>query len=148
MIRLFIAAALIVAGAGLANAQNLDAIEKRKKAFKSMLPQVKVGRAMVQGKQAFDAAAAKAVFATYASAAATLKPLFPADSKTGGETQALPSIWENKADFDAKLAKFEADSKEAAGAVTDLASFKTAWGKVMANCGGCHKPYRVEQKKK
>lgn len=147
MIRMFIAVALMVFGASLANAQNLDAIDKRKKTFKSMLPQVKVGRAMVQGKQAFDVAAAKTVFSTYATAAATLKSLFPDDSKTGGETQALPSIWEKKADFDAKMAKFEADSKEAAGSVTDLASFKAAWGKVMSNCGGCHKPYRVEQKK-
>ncbi|MCB1510667.1 MAG: cytochrome c [Hyphomicrobiaceae bacterium] len=146
MIRMFIAVAMIALGANLAHAQNSDAIEKRIKAFKSMLPDLKIGKAMIQGKQPFDAAAAKKVFTTYASAAATLKTLFPDNSKTGAETRALPSIWENKADFDAKMAKFEAESKEAAGAVADLASFKASWGKVMANCGGCHKPYRLKKK--
>ena len=50
-------------------------------------------------------------------------PLFPDSSKTG-DTAALPAIWENKADFDAKLAKFGADAKAAADKVNDLDSFK------------------------
>ena len=146
MKRLFLATVLVACGASCALAQNVEVIEKRQKTFKSMLPAVKSGREMVQGKQAFEAAAAKNVFETYASAAAALKALFPDDTKTGADTRALPAIWENKADFEAKLAKFESDAREAAGAVPDLASFKAAWGKVMANCGGCHKPYRAEKK--
>ena len=40
------------------------------------------------------------------------KNLWPDNSKAG-DTAALPAVWENKADFDAKLAKFVADAKAA-----------------------------------
>lgn len=145
MVRVLIATVLIAFTASLAHAQNVDVIKKRQEAYKGMLPQVKIGKQMLTGKQPFDAAAAKKVFATYAETAKTLMPLFPEDSKTGNKTAALPAIWENKADFDAKLAKFEKDATEAMGTVADLASFKAAWGKVMSNCGGCHKPYRAKK---
>lgn len=145
MIRILIATILLAFGASFAQAQNTDLIEKRKKTFKSILPELKVGKQMLKGDKAFDAAAAKKIFQTYADAAKQLKAMFPEDSKTGAETRALPAIWENKADFDAKMAKFEADSSEAIGKVTDLASFKASWGTVMSNCGGCHKPYRAKK---
>lgn len=145
MIRLLIATVVVALGANLALAQNTSVIEKRQKTFKGILPDLKVGKQMVTGKAPFDAAAAKKVFQTYAAAAKTLKDLFPEDSKSGADTRALPAIWEEKSDFDAKLAKFEKDATEAAGSITDLASFKAAWGNVMSNCGGCHKPYRAKK---
>lgn len=145
MIRVLLAATLIALSAGVVSAQNLDVIQTRQKTFKSMLPDLKIGRAMVQGKQPFDAAAAKKMFETFANAAGKLKTLFPEDSKTGGDTEALPAIWENKSDFDAKMAKFEADAKAAGPKVTDLASLKAQWGAVLSNCGGCHKIYREKK---
>ena len=54
----------------------------------------------------------------------------------------MPAIWENKADFDAKLAKLGADAKDAATKVKDEASFKTTFPEVQKNCGGCHNLYR------
>ena len=69
------------------------------------------------------------------------KTLWP-DSSKAGDTAALPAIWENKADFDAKLAKFSADAKAAEAKVTDLDSFKAQMGEVGKNCGGCHNTYR------
>ncbi|MBN8965658.1 MAG: cytochrome c [Rhizobiales bacterium] len=51
-------------------------------------------------------------------------------------------MWENKADFDAKLAKLAADAKAAEGKVTDLDSFKAVMGDVGKDCGGCHRTYR------
>jgi cytochrome c556 len=146
MFRVLIATVLIAVTASLAHAQNVDAIEKRQAAYKAMLPQVKIGKQMLTGKQAFDVTAATKIFATYAETAKTLKPLFPEDSKSGKKTAALPAIWENKADFEAKLAKFEKEATEAIGTITDFASFKAAWGNVMSNCGGCHKPYRAKDK--
>ena len=50
----------------------------------------------------------------------------------------LPAIWENKADFDAKLAKFSADAK-AAAARSPTSTLKAEVGEVGKNCGGCHK---------
>jgi cytochrome c556 len=68
--------------------------------------------------------------------------LFPDNSKTGGDTAALPAVWETKADFDAKLAKFGVEAKEAAAKVKDEASFKAIFPEVQKNCGGCHQTYR------
>ena len=54
--------------------------------------------------------------------------LFPENSKTGGETAALPAIWDNMADFKGKFTKFGADAKAAQSSVKDLDSFKAAFG--------------------
>ena len=70
---------------------------------------------MIDGKRPFDLEAAKKVLATFAENADKSKPLYPDTSKTGGDTAALPAIWENKADFEAKLTKFATESKAAAG---------------------------------
>ena len=97
---------------------------------------------MIEGKQPFDLAAAHKVLATFAGVADKMKPLFPDSSKTGGDTAALPAIWENKADFDAKMVKFSTDAKAQDANVKDLDSFKAAMGEVGKNCGGCHNTYR------
>ena len=68
-----------------------------------------------------------------------------AQTKTGGDTAALPAIWDNKADFDAKFTKFGADAKAAQGAVKDLDTFKAAFGGLTKNCGGCHETYRAKK---
>lgn len=70
--------------------------------------------------------------------------LFPADSKTGGETKALPSIWENKAKFDGIFAKLDTDLAAAITAVKDEASFKAEAPKVLGNCGACHNDFRAK----
>ena len=67
------------------------------------------------------------------------------DNSKGGDTAALPAVWENKSDFTAKFAKFGADSKAAAAQVKDLDSFKAQMGEVGKNCGGCHNTYRKKQ---
>ncbi|MEL6290892.1 MAG: cytochrome c [Pseudomonadota bacterium] len=125
-----------------ATAQNLDVIKERKDSFQALLPHAKVGKAMVQGRSDFDLEKAKGVFQGYAALAKKLPTLFPEDSKEGGKTEALPVIWEKKDDFKALFAKFEKDAETAAESITDAASFRAEWGKVMGNCGTCHKQYR------
>ena len=109
--------------------------------MKGISGQNRVATEMLDGKQPFDLAKAKAALTTISENAAKAAALFPESSKSG-DTAALPAIWANKADFDAKMAKLSADAKAAAGKTTDLASFKAAIGEVRQNCGGCHKVYR------
>ena len=118
-----------------------DPIAQRKAIMKSNGQQNRVATDMLENKTPFDLAAAKKVFTTFEDAA-KLKDLYPENSKTGGDTQALPAIWENKADFDAKLAKLSSDAKAQDAGVKDLDSFKAAMGEVGKNCGGCHNTYR------
>jgi cytochrome c556 len=97
---------------------------------------------MLQGKAAFDAAAAKAALETIAANAADFPNHFPEGSDTG-KTEALPAIWQNKADFDAKSKKLADDATAAAAATaTGEDAFKAAAGAMFGNCKSCHELYR------
>ena len=145
MIRAVFAVAAIVLGVGVAIAQQ-DPIAKRKTLMKANGDQAKIGAAMMKGEAPFDLDKAKKVFATFEDAAAKMPSLFPDNSKTGGDTAADPKIWETMDDFKARFAKFGADAKEAVSKVTDLDSFKAAFGNIGKNdCGGCHEGYRVKK---
>lgn len=93
----------------------------------------------------FDLAAVQAALKTYVDAAQKAPSLFPDDSKTGGDTAALPTIWENKKDFEARFAKLGSDATDALTAITDEASFKASMPGVLKNCGGCHELYRAKK---
>ena len=101
---------------------------------------------MMKGETPFDLAKVQASLKIIADGAPKLAALFPDDSKTGGNTQALPAIWEKKAEFTAIYTKIEADAKAASAAIKDEASFKTEWPKIGANCGTCHKSFRQPPK--
>ncbi len=117
----------------------------RQELMKANGKHAKMGVAMVKGEAPFDLANAKEIFATFENAAAKMPDLFPADSKTGHDTTASPKIWENMADVKARFKKLGDDAKAAAASVKDLASFKTAFGAIGKDCGGCHKEYRIKK---
>jgi cytochrome c556 len=144
MKRLALVATMLALGGSLALAQQ-DPIAARKALMKKNGDEAKIGTQFMKGEAAFDLAKAKAIFAQYQEAAGKMPSLFPDSSKTGGETAALPAVWEKKADFDAKFVKFGADAKDAAAKVKDEASFKEAFPAVQKNCGGCHETYRMKK---
>ena len=145
MIRIMFAVAVIALGVGVAAAQQ-DPIAARKSLMKANGDQAKVGAAMMKGETPFDLDKARAIFAAFQEAAAKEPSLFPDNSKTGGETAADPKIWENMDDFKARFAKLGTDAKDAAAKVTDLDSFKAAFGNIGKNdCGGCHEKYRIKK---
>jgi cytochrome c556 len=144
MIRTVLATMALAIGVTAVAAQS-DPIAARKALMKANGDQAKIGAAMAKGEAPFDLEKAKKVFTTFEESGDKAPNLFPDNSKTGGETAALPKIWEDKADFNAKLAKLAADSKAAAGSITDLDSFKTAWTGIIKQCGGCHETYRQKK---
>ena len=143
IIRIAFAAMAVALGAAAVVAQQ-DPIAARKAIMKSNGEQAQLGTKMSRGEEPFTVEKGKKIFATY-QGVAKAHALFPETSKTGGDTLALPAIWENKADFDAKLTKLETEAKAAEGKVTDLDSFKAQFTEVQKNCGGCHQTYRKRQ---
>lgn len=141
--RLTAVAVVLCFGVAVASAQ--DPIATRKQIMKQNGADARAGAAMVKGEAPFDLAKAKAIFADWIEAAAKMPDLFPPDSQTGGETTAAPKIWEDMANFKAAFVKFGTEAKEAQAKVTDLDSFKAAFGAVMKNCGGCHETYRIKK---
>jgi cytochrome c556 len=99
---------------------------------------------MAKGTAPFDLATAQASLKTLATGAEKTPLLFPDDSKTGGGTAALPAIWESKADFNARFAKFSKDVADAIAATHDEASFKAIAPRVFENCSGCHELYKAK----
>ena len=151
MMRYLSVAALVAVGATMAYAQGVTgpaAIEARQKAMKAVGGAAKDLTAMNKGEAPFDAAKANAGFKIMEENFTKAKGFFPDDSKTGGNTEALPTIWEKKADVTAKFDKAAADAKAAAGASTSEAAFKDQFKQVVSNCGGCHKEYRKPPEKK
>ena len=140
MIRTVLAVSVLAFGVTALSAQS-DPIAARKAIMKANGDQSRIATEMIEGKQPFSLDAAKKVFSTFAEAE-KVKPLFPDNSKTGGDTAALPAIWENKADFEAKLDKLVAEAKAAVAATTNADTFKAQITEVRKNCGGCHQPYR------
>jgi cytochrome c556 len=141
MIRPALAVAVLAFGATALVAQG-DPIAARKALMKANGDQNRIATEMLEAKRPFNLEDAKKVLATFAEAGEKAPALFPDNSKTGGDTAALPPIWENKADFNARLAKLASEANAAANATTDLATFKTQITEVRKNCGGCHQTYR------
>ena len=145
MIRTVLAVSAIAIGITAVAAQS-DPIAQRKQLMKGMGEQTKTGAGMAKGEVPYDQVKAQAIFSTYVDAAEKAPALFPENSKTGGDTAALPAIWENKTDFNARFAKFSQDAKAAASAVKDSDSFKTTFADLTKNnCGGCHQNYRAKK---
>jgi cytochrome c556 len=144
MVRTVLAVAVVALAATALVAQT-DPIKARKDLMEANGKQSKAGNDMVQGKQPFNLDAAKKVFAAFQEAGEKEPALFPDTSKTGGKTAALPAIWENNADFDARFAKLASDSKAAIEATKDLDTFKAQFTEVTKNCGGCHQVYRKKE---
>jgi cytochrome c556 len=140
MLRLVLILMVLASGGATLLAQT-DPIAARKALMKANGEQSKIATEMLDGKRPFDLDAAKKVFASFAEARDKAPALFPDDSKTG-DTAALPTVWENKSDFNERLAKVASESKAAAEATTDFDSFKAQVTEVRKNCGGCHKTYR------
>ena len=99
---------------------------------------------MSKGKIPFDLATVKESLKTLNEGATKSAALFPDNSKTGGGTAALPAIWENKADFNARFAKFVKDVQAAQAGIVDEATFKKFAPTVFENCGGCHELYKAK----
>jgi cytochrome c556 len=147
MLRVVVGATLLVLGASAVLAQNLTVIKQRQDLMKANAEATKAPTAMLKGEAPFDLAKVKASLKTFQETSIKLKTLWPEDSKTGGDTRALPAIWTSMKDYLDWFDGFAKDAKAADAAITDEASFKAQWKNVVDYCGGCHKDFRAPAKK-
>jgi cytochrome c556 len=136
-----LAAAFAAFGVTAVIAQS-DPIAERKALMKANNDNARNLTKMLRGDEPYDAAKVEAAFAQWGETARKLPSLFPENSKTGGQTRATAKIWENRSDFDAKIADFAkavADNRDKA---KDLDSLKVALSAVDKSCDACHQQYR------
>lgn len=98
---------------------------------------------MVRGQAEYDADAAIEALETIREVAASFPEHFPEGSETGFETEALPAIWENFEDFEAKAAQMEERAADLiAAAPQDLETFQPLFQQFAGSCRDCHTSYR------
>jgi cytochrome c556 len=70
---------------------------------------------------------------------------FPDNTKEGFKTEALPSIWENKDEFNALMQKASDDMIRLAKAIDTAEDLRAVQKKLMwSNCSSCHDRFRAE----
>ena len=70
---------------------------------------------------------------------------FPENTKEGFKTEALPSIWENKDEFNALMQKASNDMLELAKAIDTADDLRAIQKELMwSNCSACHNRFRAE----
>jgi cytochrome c556 len=142
---LSVLAGVAVSATGIAVGQ--DAIAQRKELMKQIGGAAKTSSEMIKGEKPYDAKAAEAAASTIAKNWAAFGKYFPDNSKTGGETRASLKVWDQKSDFDARLARGVKEAEAAvASAPKGLDAFKASFGEVAKNCKSCHDEYWLPKK--
>ena len=74
----------------------------------------------------------------------TLLKYFPDNTKEGFKTEALPSIWENKDEFNSLMKKSSTDMIELAKVIESSDDVRASLQKFMwSNCKACHSKFRA-----
>ncbi len=106
-------------------------------------------RPMTEDKAPYDQAKVDAAFAKLKDTTSRFLSVFPVDQKGGIDPKAnyfaSDKVWDNRADFETRAAKFSKDVSELGPKVTSLASLKAVYPQLAKNCDGCHDVYRVKK---
>ena len=69
---------------------------------------------------------------------------FPENTKEGFKTEALPSIWENKDEFNSLMQKASDDMIKLSKTIDTVADFRKVQKELMwNNCSSCHNKFRA-----
>jgi cytochrome c556 len=146
--RTALAMSAIAIGATVAMAQQ-DAVKARKDLMEANAKQFYgvLGR-MQRGQVPYDQAKVDEALGAIAADTPKYAPAFATNAMpaTQSDYDASPKIWQNKADFDAKLANFVKVVGENRGGAKDLDSLKVVFKNVGTACDACHENYRVKNR--
>ena len=149
MFRTVLAVTAIAVGITAVAAQS-DPIKQRNALMSSMWKDgFRSPYMMANGKEPFDRAKAEAGLAKMAEIATQLSPLWPPDSKPVPPLPKYSSsskIWDNKPDFDAKLAALTKAIADNRGKAKDVDSVKGVVRDINQRCDNCHDSYQVVTK--
>jgi cytochrome c556 len=123
----------------------LDAISARQASLDmSSITFRSMGDAMKAGREAKSQGYPAAVLAKWAKILPRMFPSGTGKGETSANTQALPSIWRDRAGFDRAAASYaDATARLAALAVAnDTAGFTEQLGGVKQACSFCHSSYK------
>ncbi|WP_458760255.1 c-type cytochrome [Afipia sp. TerB] len=147
MKRAGIALAVMLLGAGIA-AANQDLVASRIQIMKDNGKSMAAFSQMAKGEKPYDQATVDASLAKLEAAAKKLPTLYPESTKnlqTEEKYAASSKVWENKADFEAHIAKLGKVAADHKGKITSLDSLKAAIPQFGDTCKSCHETYRIKK---
>ena len=124
-----------------ANAQTVEEIIKGRKAmFSENYQNAKKISILLKSKKIEEA---KPLMKKISDNYIKLLDYFPENTKEGFKTGALPSIWENKDEFNALMKKASDDMIKLAKAIDTAEDLRAAQKELMwSNCSACHSKFR------
>lgn len=125
-----------------------DVIAKRKDAMKlagkSMFGTL--GQ-MSRDRKPYDQADVDAALVQLEAFSKSIMPLYPEstrDAPRTGDYSASDKVWEDRAGFDAHIAKLAAAVDANKGKIDSLQSLKAVFPTLSQSCSGCHETYRLK----
>ena len=125
-----------------ANAQTVEEIIKGRKAmFSENYQNAKKISILLKSKKIEEA---KPLMKKISENYKKLLDYFPENSKEGFKTEALPSIWENKDEFNALMQKASDDMIKLAKVIETAEDLRSVQKELMwSNCTACHSRFRA-----
>ena len=125
-----------------ANAQTIEEIIKGRKAmFSENYQNAKKISILLKSKKIEEA---KPLMKKISDNYIKLLDYFPENTKEGFKTEALPTIWENKDEFNALMKKASNDMIKLAKAIETAENLRAAQKELMwSNCTACHSRFRA-----
>ncbi len=125
-----------------ANAQTVEEIIKGRKAmFSENYQNAKKISILLKSKKIDEA---KPLMKKISDNYKKLLDYFPENTKEGFKTEALPSIWENKDEFNTLMQKSSDDMIKLAKAIKTAEDLRAAQKELMwSNCTACHSRFRA-----
>ena len=137
---------LLTAGAAAAHEGATGVVAQRMETMKQMGQHMKALGHMLAGKTPFDPKAANRLAQTLHEHCEHVMHMFPPGSD-GHHSEATPAVWTNRAEFDARMRRFDAAIEElvAATASGDKAQLGVEFKAVGQECSGCHDSFRQKK---
>ncbi len=141
-LKLIIITFIISINFNLLNAQTVEELIKGRKAMFSENYQTgKKISILLKSKKIEEA---KPLIKKMSSNYKKLLDYFPENTKEGFKTEALPSIWENKDQFNALMQKASDDMIKLAKAIETAEDLRAVQKELMwSNCSACHNRFRA-----
>lgn len=149
MKRTIVMAGALLLGVGAVMAQQDVAVQQQnlmKAQGKSMY--VTISKTL-KGEMPYDQAAINAAITELEANVVKIPSVFtpnPKEDVANATFGASQKIWQNKADFDAKVPPVSKAIADVKGTIKDTASLKIAFDTIQAKCTDCHETYRVKLK--
>jgi cytochrome c556 len=148
MIRTALVVGALLLGATAVLAQQ-DLVKQNQDTMKANAKNLGAMVAMVKGEKPYDQATVTAGLAQLEETARKLPTMFPDSIKgmnpSDSKYEVSPKIWQDKADFQAKIEGFAKVVTDAKGKITDLDALKVNAPAIGKACGNCHETFRVKK---